>query len=880
MRETPKEISRETPMMKQYNSFKAKYPDAILLFRMGDFYETFGEDAVVAAGVLGITLAKRNNGAASETELAGFPHHALDMYLPRLVRAGHRVAICEQLEDPKLAKGIVKRGVTELVTPGTALGDKMLDHTSNNYLCAVSFGKHEIGIAFTDLSTGEFLTSQGSSDYIDKLLQSFQPSEIIYQKGKQKEFVETFGKHYYLYPLDEWLFAPDFTRDKLLRHFQTPSLKGFGIDDLEDAVSAAGVIIHYLNTTEHPYLQHITALARMHEERYVWLDRFTIRNLELINSTHETGKSLVSVLDKTISPMGARLLKKWVVLPLKELHAIEERLDIVQFLMANTELSELLRQQIRQIGDIERLIAKVPLQRVNPRQVLQIGKALMALRLIKEACTNADTVAIKRWGEQINLCETITDRIIRELCDDPAIAVGKGDVFAAGVSADLDELRHLQHSGKEYLLEYQQREIERTGIPSLKVSFNNVFGYYLEVTAKYKDKTPSDWLRRQTLANAERYITEELKTYEEKIFSAEDKILTIETDLFSRLVAELNTYIRPIQLNASLIARLDCLLSFADVSSRYNYVKPHINESLCLEIRQGRHPVIERQLQLGEEYVPNDVLLDSEDQQILVITGPNMSGKSALLRQTALIVLMAQIGCFVPASEARIGLIDKIFTRVGASDNISSGESTFMVEMTETASIMHNLSPRSLILLDEIGRGTSTYDGISIAWALAEYLHQHPKAAPKTLFATHYHELTELADKFERIRNYNVAVKEAGNKVIFLRKLVEGGAERSFGIHVAQMAGMPQGIVQRARQILAELEMKHINADDAQNIRNSLKAVKAGKTADNYQLNIFEMGDPQWHKIRELLMRTDINALTPIEALIKMSEMKKIVEGK
>lgn len=866
--------------MTQYNSFKKKYPDAILLFRMGDFYETFGNDAIIAAGVLGITLTKRHNGAASETELAGFPHHALDMYLPRLVRAGHRVAICEQLEDPKLAKTIVKRGVTEIVTPGTALGDKMLDHTTNNYLCAVAFGKHEWGIAFTDLSTGEFLTAQGSSDYIDKLLQGFQPSEIIYPKGKQKEFAELFGKQYYLYPLDEWLFAHDFTRDKLLKHFQMPSLKGFGVDDLHEGISAAGAILHYLSTTEHPYLQHITALSRLHEDRYVWLDRFTVRNLELINSPHETGKPLVSVLDKTISPMGARLLKKWVVLPLKEQHAIAERLEIVELLIQQTEVADLLRQQIRQIGDIERLIAKVPLQRINPRQVQQIGKALQALRPIKELCLQSDNPHLKRWGEQINLCESITERISQQLCADPAAAIGKGDVIAAAVSADLDELRHLQHSGKEYLLEIQQREIERTGIPSLKIGFNNVFGYYLEVTAKYKDKTPPEWLRRQTLVNAERYITEELKRYEEKIFSAEEKILQLETELFAQLVADLNGYIRPIQLNSSLIARLDCLLSFADVSARYNYSKPIMDDSLRLDIKQGRHPVIERQLQLGEDYVPNDVLLDSDEQQILLITGPNMSGKSALLRQTALIVLMAQIGCFVPAASAQIGLVDKIFTRVGASDNISSGESTFMVEMTETASIMHNLSPRSLILLDEIGRGTSTYDGISIAWALAEYLHQHPKAAPKTLFATHYHELTELADQFERIRNYNVAVKEAGNKVIFLRKLVEGGAERSFGIHVAQMAGMPAAIVQRAHQILAELEMKHINADDADALRETLKSTKSSKKSDNYQLNIFEMGDPQWHKIREILMRTDINALTPIEALIRLSEMKKIADAK
>lgn len=861
--------------MAQYNSFKRKYPDAVLLFRVGDFYETFGQDAITASTVLGITLTKRHNGSASETELAGFPHHALDMYLPRLVRAGYRIAICDQLEDPKLAKTIVKRGVTELVTPGTALGDRMLDASTNNYLAAVSWGTHEWGIAFTDVSTGEFLTAQGSSDYIDKLLQSFRPSEVLYPKGKQKEFRELFGDDHYTYPLDDWLFARDFTRDLLLRHFQVPTLKGFGIDDLEQGIMAAGAVIHYLTATEHPNLQHITSLSRINEDRYVWLDRFTIRNLELVESPHESGTPLIKVLDKTISPMGARLLKKWIVLPLKERRLIEERLEIVSFLAENQEFAELLTRQIRLIGDMERLIAKVPLGKITPRQAQQIGKALLALGPIKQQCLHSNNEYLHKIGEQINPCETISDQIVKTLIDEPAAAVGKGDVIAAGISVELDDLRHIQNSGKDYLLEIQEREAKITGISSLKVGFNNVFGYFLEVTNKYKNQVPKEWIRKQTLSNAERYITEELKRYEEKIFSAEEKILALETDLFDKLLTAIAGYIRPVQLNANLIARLDCLLSFAKIALKNKYCKPQIDDDFVLDVKAGRHPVIEQQLQLGEEYVPNDVFLDTETQQILVITGPNMSGKSALLRQTALIALMAQTGCFVPADHARIGLVDKIFTRVGASDNISSGESTFMVEMTETAGIMNNLSARSLILLDEIGRGTSTYDGISIAWALAEYLHQNPKARAKTLFATHYHELTELSERFERIKNYNVAVKEVGNKVIFLRKLVEGGAERSFGIHVAQMAGMPQSIVKRARQILAELEQKHIAVD----IRDSLKAMNKQKP-DNYQLNIFEMSDPQWHKIKEILMKTDINALTPIEALIKFNEMKKILDGK
>lgn len=863
--------------MAQYNSFKRKHPDAILLFRVGDFYETFGPDAIATAAALGITLTKRHNGSASEIELAGFPYHALDMYLPKLVRAGYRVAICDQIEDPKLTKTIVKRGITELVTPGTALSDKMLDHTTNNYLAAVCFGLNgEVGVAFTDLSTGEFLTTQGSSDYVDKMLQSFRPAEVLYPKPRQKELKALGGEHFYTYPLDEWLFGKDFTRDLLLRHFNVQTLKGFGVDMLDVGLYAAGAIIHYLTETQHPNLQHLTTLGRLHEERYVWLDRFTIRNLELLQATHETGTPLIAVLDKTISPMGARLLKKWIALPLKDRRMVEERLDMVEYFLQNSDFADFFAQQIRTIGDLERLIAKAPLGRITPRQTLQLGKALLVIKQIKERCELSDKDFLHKIGEQITTCDHIAQRIVRELIAEPSVAIGKGDVVATGISTELDELRTLQHSGKEYLLELQRREAERTGIASLKVGFNNVFGYYLEVTDRFKKQVPAEWIRRQTLANCERYITEELKRYEEKIMTAEDKILAIETKLFADLISDLQTYIRPIQLNAALVARLDCLLSFAAVSQRNRYCRPIMDDETILDIKNGRHPVIEQQLQLSEEYVPNDVYLDSETQQILIITGPNMSGKSALLRQTALIVLMAQAGCFVPAEYARIGMVDKVFTRVGASDNISSGESTFMVEMTETASIMNNLSPRSLILLDEIGRGTSTYDGISIAWALAEYLHQHPKAQPKTLFATHYHELVELAERFERIKNFNVSVRETGNRVVFLRKLVEGGAERSFGIHVAQMAGMPASIVRRAQQILAELEKKHI---DVGQIKQNLKAMPQS-TPDSYQMNIFEMGDPAWSRIRELLMRIDINTLSPVDALMKLNEIKKIAVGK
>lgn len=857
--------------MQQYNKIKSKYPDALLLFRIGDFYETFGQDAIETAKTLGITLTKRHNGAASEVELAGFPHHALDTYLHKLVRAGYRVAVCDQLENPALAKTVVKRGVTELVTPGVAISDKILDHKSNNYLASVFFSKSEIGIAFTDISTGEFLVSQGNSDYIDKMLQGFQPAEVILPKNKQKEFTELFGDKLYIYPIDDWVFGKDYTTEILLQHFQTQSLKGFGITDAEEGVVAAGAIIHYLKETQHPNLQHLTALARIQQDKYMWLDRFTIRNLELLSTPFESGKPLFEVLDKTITPMGSRLLKKWLVLPLRDLKAIHERLSMVEFLMQNLDFADMLAHQLKQIGDLERLIALVPMGRVNPRQVAQIKKALQAIAPIREQCLQCANEYLNKWGEQLNPCKLITDKMEKWLTDDPPVALNKGGIIANGISEELDELRHIQTSGKDYLLQMEQRETQKTGISSLKIGYNNVFGYYFEVRNKYKEQVPTDWIRKQTLTGAERYINEELKRYEEKILGAEEKTIALETELFTQLTAELADYIRPIQLNASLLARMDCLLSFAVVAQKNRYCKPLVSDSFTLQIQQGRHPVIEQQLQLGEEYVPNDMYLDNEKQQILIITGPNMSGKSALLRQTALIALMAQMGSFVPAHTAEIGLVDKIFTRVGASDNISSGESTFMVEMNETASIMNNLSARSLILLDEIGRGTSTYDGISIAWALAEYLHNNPKAQPKTLFATHYHELTELAEKNERIKNFSISVKEAGNKVIFMRKLVKGAAEKSFGIHVAQMAGMPRAIINRANEILAQLEQQH----QLQQTKDTLKQIPEQKP---YQLALFEMTDPKLKKIKEILATLDVNSLTPIEALMKLNELKKAVE--
>lgn len=860
--------------MLQYDNIKKKYPDAILLFRVGDFYETFGKDAVETAAALGITLTKRHNGAASEIELAGFPHHALDMYLPKLVRAGYRVAICDQLEDASKAKKIVKRGVTEVVTPGIALSEKLLDHKTNNYLCSVFFGKKKMGVAFADVSTGEFFVSEGSIDYIDKLLQSLQPAEIILSKDAFKKFTEHFGDTYYTYQLEDWVFAHDYSREILLRHFQTQTLKGFGIDDLYHANIAAGSIIHYLSETQHPNLQHISSVSQVKPDRYVWLDKFTIRNLELLYPSHESGTPLIKVLDKTISPMGGRLLKKWTALPLKHIPAIQARLSVVRHLLKHEELADLLAQYIRTIGDVERLIARVPLGKINPRQVFMIKKALSAIAPIKAACLDSENPQLQKIGEQLNPCKIIHDRIDTELVPDPPVKLDKGGVIANGVNSELDDLRYLQHAGKDELIKIQQREIENTGIASLKIGFNNVFGYYLEVRHKYKEQVPQEWVRKQTLVGSERYITQELKVYEEKIFSAEEKILILENDLFNRLVAALGEYIRPIQLNASLIARLDCLLSFAKVAQANDYCEPSVNDTLIIDIKQGRHPVIEQQMPLGENYVPNDIYLNSETQQILLLTGPNMSGKSALLRQTALIVLLAQMGSYVPAHSADIGLVDKIFTRVGASDNISSGESTFMVEMNETASIMNNISERSLILLDEIGRGTSTYDGISIAWALAEYLHHHTLAKPKTLFATHYHELTELAEKFDRIKNYTIAIREAGDKVIFLRKLIPGAAEKSFGIHVARMAGMPKSIVKRAHEVLAQLEVNH---EEANKSKEQLKKLPK-QDSNSYQLNIFEVSNPKLKKLQESIELIDINQLTPVEALIKLNELKQIIE--
>jgi DNA mismatch repair protein MutS len=870
-----------TPLMQQYFKMKGKYPDAIMLFRVGDFYETFGEDAVKTSQTLGIVLTKRNNGG-SDIELAGFPFHSLDLYLPRLVRAGHRVAICEQLEKPSPLKKIVKRGVTEVVTPGVAVDDKLLDHQTNNYLAALSFGKREdVGMVFLDISTGEFLVCEGDMAYADKLLQSFQPSEVLFSKERRKDFEKKFGDKFYTYALEEWVFSPDFTRQKLVDHFEVQNLKGFGIEEMELAPIAAGAILHYLETTENKNLRHINAISRILPEKYVWLDRFTIRNLELLYSQHETGSPLIKVLDKTVSPMGSRLLKKWVVLPLRHKRPIEERLDIVAHFLRHFDLGMELEHYIRQIGDLERLISKAPLGKINPREMVQLRRALAAIEPMKTLLESAGLEPLVKIAEGLNLCKSLRDQISTQIVDEPPVNLSKGGVMADGVSPELDELRRLINNSKDILLEIQQREIDRTGISSLKVGFNTVFGYYLEVTNKYKDQAPSDWIRKQTLTNGERYITEELKELETKILGAEDKILELETQLFEQLVFAVADFVQPIQHNAQLIARLDCLLAFARVAEKHKYCRPEINDGLVIDIKDGRHPVIEQQLPLGESYVPNDVLLDSEDQQVLLITGPNMAGKSALLRQTALICLMAQMGCFVPATEARIGLLDKVFTRVGASDNISSGESTFMVEMNETASIMNNISDRSLLLLDEIGRGTSTFDGVSIAWAIAEYLHNNGAARPKTLFATHYHELNELAEKFPRIRNYNVSVREVGNKVIFLRKLAEGGSQHSFGIHVARMAGMPRSIVERAGHILQQLELKSV--DDAPAAGNggpqSKRAATQQIAAQPYQLSIFETVDPTAGKIKEALLDLDLNRLTPIDCMLKLNELRKMLEG-
>lgn len=867
----------ETPLMKQYNTIKAKYPDALLLFRVGDFYETFGEDAVKASGILGIVLTKRANGAAAYIELAGFPHHSLDSYLPKLVRAGHRVAICDQLEDPKLTKTIVKRGVTELVTPGVSYNDKVLDNHSNNFLAAVFLDGTKAGLAFLDISTGEFFVAEGTWDYADKLLQNLKPSEVLFQKSLRKDFTAQFGARFYSFPLDEWVFTSDYANDILLKHFDTTSLKGFGVEQLPLGVIAAGAALHYLAETQHDKVDHISHLTRIDEERFVWLDRFTIRNLELFQPSGygegQKGKSLVDIIDFTVSAMGSRMLKRWVGMPLKDLLPIKERLDLVAFFIHQSHIAITMQSQIKSMGDLERLIAKVAVNRVSPRELVQLKNALFEIKNLKEICLHSENSHLKKIGEQLNPCMLISERLEKEINPNPPALVNKGDVICMGVNPDLDELRNLAFKGKDYLLQMQVKEAEKTGIPSLKISFNNVFGYYLEVTNTHKNKVPGEWIRKQTLANAERYITPELKEYEEKILGAEEKILALETQLYNDLVISLMDYIQPVQLNASLVARLDCLLSFAQCAIQNNYVKPEVSNELVLSITEGRHPVIEKLLPAGEHYVSNDIFLDDKTQQIIVITGPNMSGKSAVLRQTALIVIMAQIGCYVPAKHAQIGLVDKVFTRVGASDNISSGESTFMVEMNETASILNNLSNRSLILLDEIGRGTSTYDGISIAWSIAEYIHEHKQFKAKTLFATHYHELNEMADRFKRIKNYNVSVKELENKVLFLRKLTAGGSEHSFGIHVARMAGMPKPVLERANQILAHLESLHKQQD------TTGKQKKMSLPAQDYQLSFFQLDDPVLSNIKDELLKTDINTLTPVEALMKLNEIKKMVGG-
>ena len=860
----------ETPLMKQYYDIKDKHPDAILLFRVGDFYETFGDDAIKTAEILGITLTRRANGSATFIELAGFPFHALDTYLPKLVRAGQRIAICEQLEDPKLTKTIVKRGITELVTPGVALNDNVLDNKENTFLACVHIDKNIAGIAFLDISTGEFLTAEGSIDYIDKLLHSFQPKEVLFEKSKQKEFTEFFGNKFYTFKLDDWIFTRETADDRLLKHFQTTSLKGFGVHDLSLGVIAAGAILQYLEITQHLKLEHINSISRIEEDHYVWLDKFTIRNLEIFHSFQDNGCSLIDVIDKTVTPMGARMLKRWLAMPLKDINPINERLDIVEYLISKSDCREILEEQFHLIGDLERLVSKIAVGRINPREVTQLKVALQAIIPLKSVCESAQIAPLKKISEQLNPCHTIKERIEKEIQPEPPTMINKGNVIAKGVSAELDELRELLISGKDYILHIQQREAERTGISSLKVSFNNVFGYYIEVRNTHKDKVPQDWIRKQTLVSAERYITEELKSYEEKILGAEEKILSIETRLFQDLILSIVDYIPAIQHNALLISRLDCYLSFTKIAEQNKYVRPVIDDTDVLDIREGRHPVIEKRLPSDQQFVANDVFLDGNDKQIIIITGPNMSGKSALLRQTALIVVMAQIGSFVPAKSARIGVIDKVFTRVGASDNISQGESTFMVEMIESASILNNLSNRSLILLDEIGRGTSTYDGISIAWSMVEYIHEHTATRAKTLFATHYHELNEMEKTFPRIKNYNVSIKEIGNKVIFLRKLVPGGSAHSFGIHVAQMAGMPKSIIKRANEILKEMESSQQNNNLSRHIDEF-----AGKR-EGMQLSFFQLDDPVLKLIRDEIKNLNINHLTPIEALNKLNEIKRI----
>ncbi|MCB9081328.1 MAG: DNA mismatch repair protein MutS [Lewinellaceae bacterium] len=873
--EKGKESGKETPLMRQYFKVKAKHPEAVLLFRVGDFYETFGADAVTASKVLGIVLTSRNNGG-SDVELAGFPHHSLDVYLPRLVRAGYRVAICEQLEKPSPQKKIVKRGVTEIVTPGVTVDENLLDHRTNNFLAALFFGRRDIvGIAFLDISTGEFLVTEGDLAYAGKLLQSLKPSEVLFSKDRRKHFEKEFGDKLYTYALDEWVFTADFTREKLLQHFAVQNLKGFGVEELELAQIAAGAILHYLETTENRNLKHITTISRIQPDRYVWLDRFTVRNLELLGSPHESGVSLLQVLDQTVTPMGARLLKKWLVLPLKTLRDIEARLEIVTHFLEHSEASNELEQLLRKLGDLERLISRAPLGKINPREVMQLRRALLAIDPLKTLLLGSGNDQLAKIGDGLNPCPTLIERIGQQIVEDPPVNLTKGGVIADGFSADLDDLRNVIRNSKELLLGVQQREAERSGITNLKIGFNSVFGYYLEVTNKYKDQAPTDWVRKQTLTNAERYITDELKQLETKILGAEERILELEARLFDQLVLDLVDYIQPVQHNASLAARLDCLLSFARIAQKNRYCRPVMNDEFAIDIKEGRHPVIERQLPLGEQYVPNDTYLDPDNQQILMITGPNMAGKSALLRQTALICLMAQMGSYVPATAARLGVVDKIFTRVGASDNISSGESTFMVEMNETASIMNNVSDRSLILLDEIGRGTSTYDGISIAWSIAEFLHNNAVARPKTLFATHYHELNELANKYHRIKNFHIATKEVGTQVIFLRKLIPGGSEHSFGIHVARMAGMPRSIVERAEQILHQMEQKSIEAGDTV---TTTKAPTAQISTETLQLSIFETVDPTMGAIKEALLHVDLNAMTPIDCMLKLRELKLLLD--
>ena len=864
-----------TPMMKQFLDLKAKHPDAVMLFRCGDFYETYSTDAVVASEILGITLTKRANGKGKTIEMAGFPHHALDTYLPKLIRAGKRVAICDQLEDPKLTKKLVKRGITELVTPGVSINDNVLNYRENNFLAAVHFGKGACGVAFLDISTGEFLTAEGPFDYVDKLLNNFAPKEVLFERGKRLMFEGNFGSKFFTFELDDWVFTETSAREKLLKHFEVKNLKGFGVEHLKNGIIASGAILQYLIMTQHTQIGHVTSLARIEENKYVRLDKFTVRSLELMGSMNDGGSSLLNVIDKTISPMGARLLKRWLVFPLKDVQPINERLNVVEYFFRQPDFKELIEEQLHLIGDLERIISKVAVGRVSPREVVALKVALQAIEPIKAACMDADNASLNHIGEQLNICQFIRDRIDWEIDNDPPLLINKGGVIKSGVSAELDELRRIAYSGKDYLLQIQQRESELTEIPSLKIGYNNVFGYYIEVRNTHKDKVPAEWIRKQTLANAERYITQELKEYEEKILGAEDKILVLETQLYAELVQSLSEFIPAIQINANQIARLDCLLSFATAARENNYIRPVIADDDVLEICQGRHPVIEKQLPIGEKYIANDVMLDSQTQQIIIITGPNMAGKSALLRQTALITLLAQIGSFVPAESAHIGLVDKIFTRVGASDNISVGESTFMVEMNEAADILNNLSPRSLVLFDELGRGTSTYDGISIAWAIVEHIHEHPKAKARTLFATHYHELNEMEKSFKRIKNYNVSVKEIDNKVIFLRKLERGGSEHSFGIHVAKMAGMPKSIVKRANDILKQLE-----TDNRQQGISSKPMVEVGETRGGMQLSFFQLDDPVLCQIRDEILNLDVNNLTPLEALNKLNDIKRIVKGK